>query len=403
MSRTRLLWLGLLVLLLAAGSYLGGRYAWGCRLLRLAQDETESLDFDAAADHLAHCERILRDDPQVLLAQARVLRRLGRLDEAAAVLEKLRPFASQQQEVSWEDLCLAAQQGAMRPDEEQRLLDAVGRFPERGNDALEAVCLGRLRNYRLAEGVHLAEQWRAKQPGHAPAHHLHGLLLEGFGHLGAAAKDYERAVALRPAYAAPRLRLAECQLAQLDAASACEHFELLVKQHREPFAGLLGLARCRLQLGQLEAAGHILGSLAESHPDQVAVWLAKGSLAAADQRHADAVAHLRRAASLDPHDLHVMHLLATSLRHLGQLDESVQLLRKHQATRSDLERLRALGREIGLHPELVKERREAAQLCLRNGQPREAVRWLTGLLQLAPDDREALALLAECQQRPAPE
>ena len=66
---------------------------------------------------------------------------------------------------------------------------------------------------------------------------------------------------------------------------------------------------------------------------------------------------------------------------------------------ADLKRLEALNRAVGQAPENADLRHEAATICLRNGQEQEALRWLSGALQVSPQYRPAHQALAEYYER----
>ncbi len=398
-SRRRLVIAALGVLLLAGIGYVSARSYWGWRQFQLALTALDDLDFDRAGELLLSSLRVRADDPDALLARVRALRLAHRADEAKLALDVVSPFPGKSKEVAWEELFLAAQRGSMSLADEQQLLLAIERFPEQGNDAIEAVLLGRMRTYRLAEAMQLAKDWLAREPGHAPAHYLHGLLLEGFAQLGDAAANYQKAIELRPAYAGPRLRLAECQLALNVPAAARPHFEQLAPRMKDPFAARFGLARCLVQLGENDAARPLVREIAATHPHLQAVWQLQARIAGNLGQPDQALAHLRKAAELDPYDPHILYALSQSLQQMGQLQEAALLLQKQQRIQADLAQLRKLHEQIAERPQSLGERRDAARVCFRNGQDAEALRWLDGVLLLAPDDRDTHLLLAEHHER----
>ena len=80
---------------------------------------------------------------------------------------------------------------------------------------------------------------------------------------------------------------------------------------------------------------------------------------------------------------------------MGRRDEARQHLERSLQIEADLVRLEKVLEETARLPNDPRPRREAGEICLRNGQVAEGLRWLNGALDVAPNDRPTHQLLAD--------
>src|SRR5207302_1235336 len=96
-----------------------------------------------------------------------------------------------------------------------------------------------------------------------------------------------------------------------------------------------------------------------------------------------------------PSDHEVHYQLGLCLEQAGKADEARHHFERFKQVEADLVRLDALLKAVINNPRDPAPRREAGLICLRNGQPTEALRWLQGALGVAPGDKATHAALAD--------
>jgi tetratricopeptide (TPR) repeat protein len=159
---------------------------------------------------------------------------------------------------------------------------------------------------RLGRTLHAWEQWDAALQVYARAQqlaprefdwvYLEGVVLQRLARHADAALAFRRAMQLRPEYLPARVKLAESLLESGAVGEGAALFDALAKEPAAAPVAELGLGR----------------------------------LAARAGRHADAVAHLRRAIDLFPELGAAHYALALSYGALGRQDDARDALRKHQ-------------------------------------------------------------------------
>jgi tetratricopeptide (TPR) repeat protein len=157
----------------------------------------------------------------------------------------------------------------------------------------------------FARALHAWEQWESAHAVYLRAqtlaprafewHYLDGVVLQRLARHDDAARQFREAVSAKPEYLPARLKLAE---ALLEAGAFPESQRLLDALVREPLA---------------EAAARV----------------ALGRIAAADGKHADAVAHFERAVSLFPALGAAHYGLARSYRALGRAADAERAIARH--------------------------------------------------------------------------
>jgi tetratricopeptide (TPR) repeat protein len=389
-------------LLLTAGLglllFLVGRHLWARYHVRAAEEALQRYAFAEALDHLDHALEVWPDSLPTRLLAARTARRAGRLDLAREQLAQCRRLDSSP-EVQLEERLFRCQRGELDLLGEADLWAAVQGGHPQGDLILEALTVGALSTYRLDRAGRWADLLLERVPGHVEAHVWRGLAQEGMFHLPEALKDYRRAVELNPAHETARLRLAEGLLFRGEFQEALEHLETLRTQGPASAAVLLDLARCRRLLGEPERARELLDEAVAFQAPPAAVYRERGSLALDMGNLADAERWLRQAHAVDAHDTLTCYKLAEVLAQTGRKAEGEEYLAKSRRIDTDAHRLEEIVHALGSRPGDAGLRCEAGEICLRNGQEAEALRWLQGALQANPQHPATHRVLADYYER----
>src|SRR5262249_17585190 len=144
-----------------------------------------------------------------------------------------------------------------------------------------------------------------------------------------------------------------------------------------------------------DEARSILRELRQHHPDNSEVLLASGRLAIRDRQFGEAEGFLRWAVELAPFDHEIHQQLGICLEQLGHRDEAQAHVDRAKQIEADLARLEKVVPIAVKNPADAAPRLESAQICLRNGQYGEGLRWLNGVLERDPNNREAHEILSD--------
>jgi predicted Zn-dependent protease len=322
-------------------------------------------------------------DPAALLKAAREARRAGNYDEAEKYLMELEKRKGDDEAARLERLLLRGQQGDPAAEKELR---ATIKTKEAGaaDLALEALALGYLATYRHAEAARALDQWLELEPKSTTALALRGRLRERAFRMADAEADYQRALELDPGHRDARLRLAELLLDQARATEALPHFERLSRVRKDDPAVVIGLARCRFALGQVEEATKLLDDLLARHPKLPDALRERGKVALAGGDTDKALVHLRRAEAAAPYDVQTAYQLAKCLKLLGKEEEAKQQLARLERLQADGVRVAKLATQIERSGDDAALFSEMGVTLLRLGQERPGVWWLERALRSDP-------------------
>jgi Tfp pilus assembly protein PilF len=390
---------GLLAVLLGVGAYLGGRLLLFAYHLHAARTALDDQDCDAARPHLDACLRLDPDSATVHLTAARGLRRAGFYDDAAGHLREAQRLGDQTADTTLEWAMLGAARGDVPENEpflQARLDDGA---PESGL-ILESLAQGSIHIYHLGRARHYLELLLAREPDNALGLMWQAWLYEASGRPEKAMENLRQAVRLRPRQPQVRLQLARQALRQNELAFAEEQLaELRRRGYKRPDV-LLTLARCRVQAGDPGAAAALLDELLAESPDDSAALVERGRLALQTEGDPEKAERLLRQAALQaPQDRLALNLLVQALSQQGKAAEGEEYATRLQHIEREMKRLEEVYKKMTQTPNDVSLRHEAGVICLNNGQDSEALRWLTGALQLDPSYAPAHASLAEYYER----
>ncbi|HZY89344.1 MAG TPA: tetratricopeptide repeat protein [Gemmataceae bacterium] len=377
-----------------------GVRAWHYRQhRRAAEAESARYNFEEAGAELAECLRLRPRDAGLRLLAARAARRAGQLDEAEDLLDAydgLGPKVTP--EGTLERRLLRAERGEMA---------AVGEYLTSCLDAhhpdseliLEALALGEVQVYHLGPAMGLLQELIRRQPGNVRALVARGLMLESVGQRDEAIACYRQGVEHNPGNNGAELRLAEGLRRRKDYAEAAEHFERLRGRRPHDPEVLVGLARCWAQLDRFREARQVLDELLARGDEGGIGLLERGKLAMQEGQPAEAEGWLRKAVAAFPSDAGSNYQLALCLERLGKAGEAEAYHRRRREVEADMKQLQTLYPKTLHNPSDPAPRLEAGLICLRNGQPKEALRWFEGALQADPQHRPTHQALADFYER----
>jgi tetratricopeptide (TPR) repeat protein len=386
------------VLVLSASGYLLWEATPGARFQReyaAAERALAEYDFAAARRHLAECRALRPEDPGTHLLSARTARRDGDLDAAADYLiryHELTGETTEDEKIEW--ALLQAQRGEVHRvvNDLIELLDI--RHPA-SELILEALAMGCVQAYRFDQAGFWINELLEKNPKSAIARLLRAQAGEALGVHAKAQQSLRELLADYPKFRKARLHLADSLVRSRGYDEAATHFEKLHRESSDDLAPLLGLARCRELQGRDDEARPLIRRLEQEFRDNSEAMLECGRFALKEGRFADAEPLLRRAVELAPHD-HEAHLnLGTCLQQLGYDEEAAAHTQRAKQIEADLSRLEKDLEASVKDPADPAPRLEAGEICLRNGQDAEGLRWLSGILERNPDHKPTHKVLAD--------
>jgi len=360
-----------------------------------AQQAVAEFDFDEARRQLRRCRRLAPGDASVLLLEAQTARRSGDLAAAADVLYEYEQLPGKDpSHAELEYLLQQAQAGQLRDAARELKAKLAIRHPA-SEQILEALALGAAHLYHLDVAAYSLKELSDRAPKNAIGRLLRARLDEAMGRRDRRL-DMLRSVATEfPAFWPARLYLANILLDEWQYDEALEHYRAVHDRRPDDPAPLLGMAKCCQKLERSDEARAVLNKLMMHHADNSDVLLECGRAALAEKRFDDAESLLRRALALAPNDYVIVRELGTCLHHTGKLEEKDRLLEQSRQMEADLIRLEKMVDAVSRDPSDPVPRLEAAQVCLRNGQKAEGLRWLSGALAIAPNHAATHAALAE--------
>ncbi len=385
--------------LLGGVGYRGAVYLRARRHFQAAQQALAQYAWSEARLHAEACLRDWPDSPPTHLLVARAARRLELPDLAEQHLDTCqRLLGTPTQAVSVERALLRVHRGDLAGVEDFLRVCVAQDDPD-AVEILDILSAALILDYRVAEAHHCLDDLLRRQPDHFHALVRRGWTSQSQSWYALAAESYQKALDLRPEADNVRLALAELQVVLGRFAEAQEHFESLRARQPEAPAVLFGLARCLSGLGQKEQALALLDQLLARYPNDAKALGERGLLSVQFDRPAEAEAYLRRAASLAPHDLPLLTLLADCLRLLGKQEEARACRAKADQLKVDIQRAGQLSDRIREDsPNDPALRHELACIYLRLGQQQEALHWFRTALAKDPAYRpthEALAAFYE--------
>jgi Flp pilus assembly protein TadD len=391
-------WLLLAALLLLPAGYLSW---YGVCLLRFRRDRDEAeralaeYDFAVARGRLAECVRLWPRDAATRLLAAQAARRDGDLDAAEQQFDVYRTLlrgSAPEKQLEW--ALIRAQRGHVGEVVEY-LMSCLDTHHPASEQILEALMVGCVQVYQLDRARFWYEELQGKAPKNAIGRLVRAQTMETLGNDTVALEVYRAVVTDYPKFTKARVGLAALLLRQQNYEEAGEQYEELHRQQPDQAQHLLCLVRCWDRLGRTEEARPLIRQLEERHADNSEALLVCGQFALSEQRLADAERFLQSAADLAPNDHEVHYQLGVCLQQLDRPEEARWHVERARQIEADLIRLEKVFESTVKSPADPAPRLEAGQICLRNGQTAEGLRWLYGALEAAPDHKPTHAALAD--------
>jgi tetratricopeptide (TPR) repeat protein len=389
---------GLLVVLLIA---LAGYFAWfGISALLVRRDRAQAeqaladYNFAEARRRIDHCIKLRPSDPELRLLAARTARRDGDL---AAAEEHLRIRRGLVGGSSPEEILESALQTAQRGQLHEVtpfLIDLLDVHHPQSEFILEALAAGNAEIYDLERAVFWTQELLARWPKNGLGLLLRAQTTYTQGQRDKAIMQLQTLVTDYPKFSKARSFLAGILFKSQRYTDAGVHYSALLQQEPGEIFAKLGLASCYSRLGDIEHARPLLEQLEREGSNQSEVLLECGRFAILDKRPDDAQRLLVHALELQPYDHDIHRELGVCLAQLGKLDEANQHIERSKQIEADLILLEKAVDTMSKSPNDPKPRREAGEICLRNGQISEGLRWLHGALEIAPNDRLTQKILA---------
>jgi tetratricopeptide (TPR) repeat protein len=380
-------------------------FLWVQHHLHAAQEALDRYDFAEAQHHLELCLKVRSSNAlRVLASQA--ARRRDAYEEAEQHLAACGQMMGMTGSTALERLLLTVQQGDDLDELEALLKARTGPSHAEAPFVLEALAKGYENRFWHADALSCLNQLLERSPEHSQALLMRARIYEDLARISRPAvyyndalRDYEKAVALRSTPEA-RLGLAGALYRVGRPWDAMLEYERLRQERRADPEVVLGLARCRFNLHEVDEARRLLEELLERHPGHADGLLERGRLEFHAGYLSQAEEWLRQAVdAAPPIDVEPRRLLCQCL----------EAQQKSQETRDCLASLRESERNILRVDRIVLQanrdshngplRYQAAVELLRLGREKDAV--ATAFLALAQDPRHgpSHALLADYFER----
>jgi Flp pilus assembly protein TadD len=359
-----------------------------------AEEAIARYDFPAAREEIKLATELRPRKPAVWLLAAQTARRDGDPDAAKSHLRRFKSLAGATPEWRLEDALQNAQAGDIERDVYDLMAKADAEHPAT-EQILEALAVGSVHVYHFDRAGFWVHHLLARFPKNPIGRLIRVQMDDVLGKRELAANRCRELLADFPDNIKAKALLAGLLYRAQQFEEAASLYEDLRRTQPDELRYLLGLARSRDRMGKIDEARPLVRELEEKFGDHSEALLECGRFALADGRVDDAERLLRQAVQLSPNDHEIHYQLGLCLERAGKTDEARQHFDKFKQVEADLLRLDAILKTVVSAPRDPAPRREAGMICLRNGQPAEALRWLHGALEVAPNDKETHAILAD--------
>jgi tetratricopeptide (TPR) repeat protein len=398
----RLMLAALLLGVAAAGT--SAIILWAQYHLDAAQRALERYAFDEAQHHLDLCLKVRSGSAAVHILAAQTARRRDAYDEAERHLADCIRLGGVTPATALERMLLTAQQGDLE-GVEAPLRARTGADRPEAVLVLEALAKGYANRFWESNALVGLNILLERQPQHPQALLLRARAWENRVRKGEkeheqdALRDYEKAVELLPSFEA-QLGLAGTLYRVGRTWEAMLMYERLRPLQPANPALLLGLARCKYSLHEVDEAQRLLDELLEQYPNHTAGLLERGRLALHAGQLAEAEQWLRRAASASPrYDVEAHRVLYRCLEAARKTAEARQCLDELQDREAEILDVERLILRANREPRDVALRYETAIKQMRLGREQDAVAALFFILEQQPQHGPARATLVDYLER----
>lgn len=356
-------------------------------------------DFDRAVDLFGRLEALDPHAARTAFELGRALRRRGDLIPADTRFTRALERGWDRAEVATQRLLAEAQCGDIKDVEPAiESLVAAGAGDEIAEECYEAIVQGYLNCMRPEKAAECLDYWSRWQPRNPLVAYWRGRMHEQAEEWATALAHYRSSLELAPWRYATLIAVArmERETAAVEAASV-RYADCRSRRPDDPVAAL-GLADCRLRLGDREGGARLLRETLtlELSPDEQAAALANlAELALEDGRDAAAAVLAAQAAGIDPRNPRCRLVHAAVLARLGQTAAAEEERKVGRELGHRQVALAEAARRARVNPESADIRAEVGSLLLGMGLGREAARWFDTALQIDPRHRASHEALAD--------
>ncbi|HEY3205260.1 MAG TPA: tetratricopeptide repeat protein [Thermoanaerobaculia bacterium] len=234
------------------------------------------------------------------------------------------------------------------------------------------LALALLPQRKLREAVDEGRLAAAFGPGSGEARYIYGLALKADGRPLEAAREFERAVALKPGEPAPLEALAEAYAAAEDDRAA-EAYERLIGLEPERPALRISFVDYLWRAGETKRGNEAAAAALEHFPQSIELHALYGRALFDQERFVDASAELARARELGDRDAGTLSLLGNALWQSGRIDAAREIL--EGAVRE--------------HPQAMSLHQDLGRFLLSQGQSEAALPPLAEVARAKPRDAAA--------------
>jgi predicted Zn-dependent protease len=334
---------------------------------------------------------------QTHLLLARAHRRLGNLDQAAALVRRAGTMGGDPECIRRETWLLDAQSGHLR-DAEKHLPELLLDPRDDGPDICRAYVVGYFAEFRVGDAARLLDVWEKQYPEDAEAQFMKGQLLVALERADEAAEAYYRGLDLEPGRTAIRCRLAYILIERLKLDEAAEVLRPGLDADAQNPDVLLCWATCLFAQKETQQAGEALTRLLVAAPEHFEARRLYGQLELSRGRFSEALRYLEPAAGERPYDKKCRYLLGRTLQSLGRASDAKPHLDYVVEAKERQRQVEIKMREVADRPDDAQLRFEIGSALLKHGSPEEGARWLQTALHLQPNHAEARQALAACSE-----
>jgi tetratricopeptide (TPR) repeat protein len=370
------------------------RDGWWPPLCRtFAHRAVQARDFEKASYWLDAVNWLASEDAETALLRARVLRKLGRMDEVGQALRVAQALKAPVERLEHEQWLALAQSGQMKQAGPQlsRLLTRPG---DDGEEICEAFALGYMRNLNFVAAHRIVDAWMADWPNSPWPYLQRGRIALAADDFQMAEENLRRACELAPGNLECRLELARTLQATNRPQEAIPLLEACRKDSRFRTVATLQLALCLKVTGAMSDVVPLLQEVLRDSPGHAEALRELGRTQLEIGETEAAVETLQAALAAAPRDDEVHYILAQALQAAGRPDEALPHFEYTQQARRALRELSSLRDTLHRNPGDLAALVRTGEIMLMYGEVEQGVLRLLAALDREPQNQRARRLLA---------
>jgi tetratricopeptide (TPR) repeat protein len=372
--------LAALVAVVVSGSI--GFAVWvGYRQLRAdglkneAREAIDHRDFARALERLERCMDEQSADAETVFLAARTARRAGQFRKAEQFLKEAKHLGWVENALLLEHSLLRVQRGGLRAEEGFLLGCVHGGHPDSAL-ILEILVPSYARGFDIAAAFELLARWEKLEPNNPVVYYTLGEIHEQLRNKAKAVEAFQEVLRITPDDAEARQKCGKLLLDDKRPDEALSQFEWLIQHFPQNRTARLGLARCKVALGELDQGQRLLDEVLREDPDEPDALAERGRVELTKGDPQAALPMLRRACEVVPNDPQLLYTLGLCLARSGQKEEADKCWQRQARVEEDLKRIYELKKEAVARPSDPKPRHEAGLILIRNGYAESGAVWL---------------------------